>query len=143
MVFFDLDKRNIEINKINKAQKAEILNQKKENIEKDNIIKKINEQNLLLSKKVKEVDEQKNSLENQIKDINEKNLLLSKKVKEVDEQKNSLENELKDIKNKFENKKQKDKLILECIKKINEGSYDGKDKTSLIQKFLEKIMGDE
>ena len=157
LVFFDLDKRNIEINKINKAQKAEILNQKKENIEKDNIIKKINEQNLLLSKKVKEVDEQnlllskkvkevdeqKNSLENQIKDINEKNLLLSKKVKEVDEQKNSVENELKDIKNKFENKKQKDKLILECIKKINEGSYDGKDKTSLIQKFLEKIMGDE
>ena len=69
--------------------------------------------------------------------------MLSKKVKEVDEQKNSLENELKDIKNKFENKKQKDKLILECIKKINEGSYDGKDKTSLIQKFLEKIMGDE
>ena len=123
LVFFDLDKRNIEINKINKAQKAE--------------------KNLLLSKKVKEVDEQKNSLENQIKDINEKNLLLSKKVKEVDEQKNSLENELKDIKNKFENKKQKDKLILECIKKINEGSYDGKDKTSLIQKFLEKIMGDE
>ena len=41
LVFFDLDKRNIEINKINKAQKAEILNQKKENIEKDNINKKI------------------------------------------------------------------------------------------------------
>ena len=115
LIFFDLDKRYIAINKISKAQEEVILNERKKNTEKDNIIKKINEQ--------------KNSLEKQ-------NLLLSNKVKEVDEQKNSLKNEIKDI-------KRKDMLVLDYIKKIKESSYDGNHKIELIQNLFEKILSEK
>ena len=139
LIFFDLDKRNITINKINKALKEELLNERKKNIEKDNIIKKIKEQNLILSNKLKEVEEQKNYLEN-LRDKIEQNILLTNKVKEIKKQKNSIENQLKDNKNKFEIMKQRHMLIFELIKKKSESNYDAKQKIELIQKLLEENL---